>query len=376
VKHIKKYNESTSSIKMLSISNSILSLIPNHKVVNDEVIVDGNVELQGKKIDSIPFKFSKINGYINVRNNNLTSFEFLPEECSDYIISKNPGVKSGILGDIFNLMSDYNNEIKGVYKSLFNLFIKKCVQYDSWHNGESNDVAIECAWIDTKIEKYNINKDSIIFGMPEILNLEDEYILKDFFEIKTKNWISELVEDLVNKIKSNSEDKDDVSEKIPFFKILYYLIKDDFDKQIEKIVIDKYDLSDIYKKMDKIPHMNPKELNEFVYLMGKKIIRTDDIKDRDNNNDLFVFIAKDKFVKSGEAYRKTIEIENLLKIDLYDQSDLEQVNMMRLRSRMNASDLYMIRMPKGVFDEEKDSYSEDEIPEWLLDLIDKKKTKI
>lgn len=50
--------------------------------------------------------------------------------------------------------------------------------------------------------------------------------------------------------------------------------------------------------------------------------------------------------------------------------------MMKMRARLNASDVYIIRLPKGTFEEEKDSYMEEEIPEWLLNLIDEKKTRI
>ena len=47
--------------------------------------------------------------------------------------------------------------------------------------------------------------------------------------------------------------------------------------------------------------------------------------------------------------------------------------MMRMRSRMHSdSKLYFINIPKGTLEEK--SYTE--IPEYLVDLIDKKKTAI
>jgi hypothetical protein len=53
------------------------------------------------------------------------------------------------------------------------------------------------------------------------------------------------------------------------------------------------------------------------------------------------------------------------------------VNMMQIRSRsQGGSNVYMIWMPKDFFTEEKDSYMEEEIPEWAIDIINQKKTRI
>ena len=47
--------------------------------------------------------------------------------------------------------------------------------------------------------------------------------------------------------------------------------------------------------------------------------------------------------------------------------------MMKLRSRTQGGDLYFIHIPKDALPEK--SYTESEIPDYLVDLIDDKKTK-
>ena len=291
-------------IKRYSDPSEFLKLLPNHQIINGEVYVNGNVDIKGKGWNSIPVKFSKVSGYINVSDNNLNSFEFLPEDCGgNYIISNNPGIK-GKFGEIYKLMSIKSGHIKGIYQPIFNSFVSKCLEYGSWHDGESNDVAIEDAWAETKIEKYKQHEDSLVYGMPELLNLDDRFILTDFFDIKSDNWIPELVEILLSKLESN---------ELIYLKLLCYLIKDDFDEQIKKIVVDKYDLSEIYSNIDRIENMSDLDIENLSHLMHKKFIRTEEIKERDDSYDLFIFIAKDKFVKKGRHYDRTLEIENLLK---------------------------------------------------------------
>lgn len=46
-----------------------------HKVVNGEIQVEGDVHLFNKSLSEIP-KFSSVTGFIDVRKNNLKTFEF------------------------------------------------------------------------------------------------------------------------------------------------------------------------------------------------------------------------------------------------------------------------------------------------------------
>jgi hypothetical protein len=120
------------------------------------------------------------------------------------------------------------------------------------------------------------------------------------------------------------------------------------------------------------------DLDKAIQLISKKLVRTDSERSRDETHDLFVFIGRDKFVeKEDGSYRKTLEVENFLKINIYNPEDLQMVNMMKMRSRYQGggSEVYMIWMPKDIFEEEKDSYTEEEISDFI-DVINQKKTRI
>ncbi len=94
-------------------------------------------------------------------------------------------------------------------------------------------------------------------------------------------------------------------------------------------------------------------------------------------NDTFVFIGRPKFeeVPPGSGnYKKTLEIEKLIKVDPYNVDDHKMIHALKLRARAQGenSQVFKINLPKGVI---KDRATSD-LPDWLVGLIDKNKEKI
>jgi len=369
MKYLKSYKifESSSAIDFCE------KYLTNYKIVGDEVDVNGEVKLYGKNLDYIPVKFGYINGFIDVRKNNLESFEFLPEECNgNYLIENNPGIK-GLLKEIMGLMTNTYGEISDFYKSIFNRFIQKCLEYDVWYEGQTIEERMLEAWIETKLKNYKEHKEAFIYGKYSLLTLDDEDILSDYFKLDLSgDWVMELVEKLIMKLKSDNKD-----ERRFYLQFFASLISKDDDSRIREVVSDTYDLSDIYKQSKGVKHLNDKQLDTLAELVKSKLTRSEEHLSRDRSHDLFVFIAKPEFVENKDgSYRKRLGIENFHKMNIYNPADLQSINMMKIRARFQMADVYMIWMPKGIFEKEQDSYTPDEIPDWIFKLIDEKKTKI
>ena len=90
MKHLKPYKifESSESLSPEEFCQRYLPGTNKHKVVNGEIQVEGNVHLFNKELSEIP-KFSSVTGFIDVRKNNLKTFEFLPEECGGPYMKEN-----------------------------------------------------------------------------------------------------------------------------------------------------------------------------------------------------------------------------------------------------------------------------------------------
>ena len=110
-----------------------------------------------------------------------------------------------------------------------------------------------------------------------------------------------------------------------------------------------------------------------------KLSRTKEKKERDDENNLYVFIGYTKKVPvtiNGEQYFKNrLGVEKIIKIDEYNYADLQAIPMMKTRIAAQGYEngaVYMIRVPKDFMDE--DSYSD--IPDFAYDIFDKYKIKI
>jgi hypothetical protein len=110
-----------------------------------------------------------------------------------------------------------------------------------------------------------------------------------------------------------------------------------------------------------------------------KLKRTKEEEKEDDENNIYIFIGyTDKvpiIVNGKKYYEDKFAVENMIKIDKFDTSQLNQVTVMKLRLRFqNYTDgaVYMLRVPKEVMD--KDNYYQ--IPDHLYDIVDKYKKKI
>jgi len=105
--------------------------------------------------------------------------------------------------------------------------------------------------------------------------------------------------------------------------------------------------------------------------------RTPAEKKFDDENDYFVFIGRPKFVESPPGsgnHRKTLEIENLYKVDRFELADHAAVKMMSVRARFqgDGSELYAIELPKGTLKDKGNT----NLPDWLVSLIDEHKRRL
>lgn len=93
------------------------------------------------------------------------------------------------------------------------------------------------------------------------------------------------------------------------------------------------------------------------------------------DNDFYIFIGKDEFKENKDgSYRKTIEIERMVKIEA-DLSSIGAMNGLTLRSRFQSnSKLYHIWLPKELEDQISGKGS-NQMDEWLVDLINKYKNE-
>lgn len=111
----------------------------------------------------------------------------------------------------------------------------------------------------------------------------------------------------------------------------------------------------------------------------QKVSRSRAQRKMDEENELFVFIGRPAFkeVQEGSGnFKKTLEIEQMIKIDKFDLKHHGMVEMMKLRANFQGekSEVYQITLPAGTLVADKTSSSD--IPDWLLNLIDEHKVKV
>lgn len=125
--------------------------------------------------------------------------------------------------------------------------------------------------------------------------------------------------------------------------------------------------------MSKLHQLLSKQLQIALKLAIQKVSRTRAEVKQDKNNDQFVFIGRPKFVEEPDGkFRKTLEIEKLVKVDRFDVNAHQTITTMKLRARFQdgGGDVYTITLPKGVVGKHG------EIEDWLIDTIDEHKVKV
>ena len=142
------------------------------------------------------------------------------------------------------------------------------------------------------------------------------------------------------------------------------------DKLINKSVY-KYD----YQESDK------ERIQKQFEILKKKQERTPEKIEEDENYDTYIFIGYEdkKEIKIGDEiyYKKKLGIEKLVKIDRFNISDLRIVEPMKMRAKIqygSDGNVYIIKLPKGFLDD--NDIKSGNIPDYLLDLIDKHKVRI
>ena len=345
--------ESNSKITAKEFCENYKRMIGDYKIVNGMIDVNGSVSLFGLRLDYIP-KFRRVTGVFNIANNNLKTLENIPDDCTEYWVAGNP------LHESFIKKHDIIVSHKSPSKFL-NSFIQQCLEYDVWYNGKTNVAAIEEAWKQFKIieKEYIISVDSINENYT-LLDFNDIEILSELIG-KEVNDESEIINEIIKKIKKSDD-------STIFYKILVTLVNNSEDPGYYKELISDIN-SDIKLDLD----INSKDLDKKVKLLVKKMNRDENTIERDEDFDCFAFIGREKFVKKDDdSYKKSLEIENLFKVDIYSKEDLSSVEMMKMRATIQGggSRVYFIWIPKDVIKEDED------IPEWMIDLIDSKKTPI
>lgn len=344
-------------------------------ISNDGVDIYGDISFHNRGLETIPFNFRNVSGKFSCSNNKFTSFEFLPIECGKYFLGNNPGF-DGILKDVWS-----KTRIVGLLRGdnfdesdkFFSLFVQECLSNNIWMNGVTNWNLMRVVFSDTKLIASSKDKDFISkFGV--LIDYSDVEILSEYLKVE-KYSIDSVVNKILNMVKE--------SDGTPFsnFEILYNIWVDN-KSECEDIFKD-WDIDDtILSLFDSIRLKRLQFERQGRYVVSdshienlvKKIRRSPEDLEFEKEYDTFVFIGRDKFLELPNGnFKRKLEIENLYKIDKYNPDDQSAFNMMKLRSRSHPdSSLYFIHIPKGFLEEK--SYTK--VPEYLVDLIDKKKTKI
>jgi hypothetical protein len=94
-----------------------------------------------------------------------------------------------------------------------------------------------------------------------------------------------------------------------------------------------------------------------------------------DTHDFFIFLARDEFKEAeGGMYKKTIDIENMVKITA-DGNSLAAMNGLERRAMVQHDvKMYHIWLPKEISDDVTGKGS-NSIEPWLVDLIDKHKSR-
>jgi hypothetical protein len=347
-----------------------------YQITKDGVDIYGDISFSNRGLEAIPFNFRNVSGKFNCSGNKFNSFEFLPIECKKYLLGNNPGF-DGVLKGVWTktriMGLDATEQSQQNLEGFFNLFIQECLNNNIWSNGITNWDLMGEVLSDTKLIASSNDKDFISkFGL--LIDYSDREILSEY--LKVKNYtIDEVVNRILNIVKE--------SDGTPFsnFEILYNIWLD--NKTDCEEIFNNWDINDTILSLFELIRQKRSEFEtKGRYIIGnnhlenliKKIRRSQEDIEFEKEYDTFIFIGRYKYIEQSDGnFKRKLEIENLYKIDKYNPDDQSTFNMMRMRARMHSdSKLYFIHIPKGALEDK--SYTE--VPEYLVDLIDKKKTAI
>jgi hypothetical protein len=135
------------------------------------------------------------------------------------------------------------------------------------------------------------------------------------------------------------------------FNFMFKLIKKspNIIKGINLKLLKRNQLIKIYNNIPEIKeHLNTEQL-----LLIKKALQSPEEEQYYNENDTFVFLAREKFVELDNGmFKKDYEIESLNKIDPFDKHDLHIIKMLHIRKRIQGDvELYILHSSKGLIED-------------------------
>jgi hypothetical protein len=377
VKYIKRINE-----------NLLDDLGIEYVERGGEIVVNRDISLKNKDLTEIDIKFQSVNGTIDVSNNQLMSFEFLPYGAKEYIINNNPGV-TGKLEEIINICTSANDRgyenpkdysVKHVYASIYNQFMEACVENDVWYGGETNMEMVDEIWKDTKYDYFVKNRSTMISDLSDVLEIGDVKILSEYFEIGRSGMLNsdDFMNSIINKLES-----EDNNERMITFNIISALADkgSDFEEYFKERGLDK-----AYRSLRNASSLRDGDserlISKILQLISNKMNRSEEQIEHEENTEFFAFNGKFVFGENDEgSYNRKLEIEALVKVDGYNIEDSQTVGMMKMRARAQGDiDTYIISIEKGIMDsfgeEGTDVWYTDDLPEYLLNAFESRMRKI
>ena len=141
-----------------------------------------------------------------------------------------------------------------------------------------------------------------------------------------------------------------------------------FDERTTKQLMTKFDIAILPKYMSG----RDKSALELAITKAK---RTPKQRKYEKDNERFIFIGRPAFVEKPPGsgnFKKTLEIERLVKFDQYDMTSQSNLWQMKIRASAHGADshVYYIDVPVGAIDDP------DHLEPWMVDLIDEHKTRV
>jgi len=186
----------------------------------------------------------------------------------------------------------------------------------------------------------------IVENRDDFAKLDDslkKLINLDIFKPKSADELAKLpVDSLIRAHFNNKLDLGTLN-----FKMLFKVIKKE-PSLIKEVNLKSLTTSQI-KKLSKINNIE-QHLSNTQMILFKKGLRTKDEIKYDNSTEIYVFLAREKFVENENGtYIKDYEIESLNKVDKYNKNDLYVISMLKMRERIqNDVKLYMLNSQKGL----------------------------
>jgi hypothetical protein len=357
MRYLKRFNESNGSKEEIKLILNSFG-VPTDKIRINEGDVDISCDVRIlRDLKEIPFKFGNIDGKLEIITKHIEDWSFMPDSARKYKIG---------IGSIKNKF----------WKRYYDVVLWEVEKYDWFSKSGCNtskdkilsDYYIEMAAHNGLLNNYSEDQDNLIWE-----DAKGEFFEKSNLTLNNYPFFTNYEDVDFGEVIQKAKDNDYGSCQI----LVGIMLNDDgfYKKEFEK-----YHLGDIYNQIrsigiNKITKYNSKEIDKMCSLINMNLQKTPETIERDKNNDCYLFIARRGFREREDgSYEKFLDIENMFKVNIYDESTYQTISMMRLRTRFNSeSSLYMIWLPKDFFHSENERIQPND---YQLELIDKYKEKI